>query len=324
MGRLKVVSSPSNKATAMSVGSPPSSSSRAVMSQSPLMERRVLSGDRRVLSSDGLPRLFSQAPAMASVLGVLETLAASEGHVLITGELGAGKEVLARWLHAMSERAGPFVPVRAALDGPSALADAFDRADGGAIFIDGLTALADDAQQQLVDALGNGGNVRVFASTHVDPVTAEDEGRVRRDLVDLLSAGRLHVPPLRDRRADIPQLARHVLKRCAAACDRSFHGFATDAMNRMLAYDWPGNVRELTNAVERAVLRAQGDTIEVRDLGIPEDGEIPSFETMTLSAMERVLIQKALKRHDGNVSRAARSLGLSRSALYRRLHRHGL
>jgi DNA-binding NtrC family response regulator len=150
-------------------------------------------------------------------------------------------------------------------------------------------------------------------------------GRFREDLLFRLNTIELHLPPLRERREDIPALAMHFLKRHAARYRKPLNGFDAGAMQTLLEHPWPGNIRELDHAVERAVLLAQGDIVRASDLGLRTSASgAVRFEEMTLEEVERVLIQKALSRFDGNVSQAAKALGLSRSALYRRLASHGL
>ncbi len=136
----------------------------------------------------------------------------------------------------------------------------------------------------------------------------------------------IRLPPLRERREDVPALATHFLRGRAARYGRRVDGFAPEAMQALLDYAWPGNVRELEHTVERALLLMQGTTVHPADLALPaaHGGAAASLDDMPLEEVERVLIRKALQRHDGNVSQAAEALGLSRSALYRRLQRYGL
>jgi DNA-binding NtrC family response regulator len=157
-----------------------------------------------------------------------------------------------------------------------------------------------------------------------------EEGRFRADLLYRLNTVEVRLPPLRERREDVPLLASHFLAKKSAHYRKGVERFGADAMRRMLDYDWPGNIRELEHAVERAVLLAAGDTVEADDLALqaaglePSDGTRPPLEAMELEEAERYLIRKALERCGGNVSQAADALGLSRSALYRRLQRYGL
>jgi len=167
--------------------------------------------------------------------------------------------------------------------------------------------------------------VRLVSATNADPQAEVRAGRFREDLLFRLNTVQIRIPPLRERREDIPLLAAHFLSRYAQRYRKVSQSFAPDAMEAMLRHSWPGNVRELDHAVERAVLLAEGDSIRARDLalGAPTDGAT-ALEQMSLEDVERVLVQKALTRARGNVSDAAKALGLSRSALYRRLKHHGL
>jgi len=285
-------------------------------------------------------------------------VAPSDANVLITGEHGTGKEVVARWIHAASSRARrPLVTVNAGgisegvfeseLFGhvKGAFTDAkadrvgfFEMADGGTLFLDEIGNLSLKLQARLLRVLQTGefqrvgssrtqrSDVRLVAATNVDIRQEIAEGRFREDLLYRINTVELHLPPLRERREDIPLLAHHFLARQAKQYRKDLGGFSADAMQALLDYDWPGNIRELEHTVERAVLLAHDDTVRTEDLNLrsraADDGG--SLEEMPLEEVERVLIQKALKRYGGNVSHAAEALGLSRSALYRRLQRYGL
>ena len=168
-------------------------------------------------------------------------------------------------------------------------------------------------------------NVRVLSATNIDIRQAVAEGRFREDLLFRLNTVEIHLPPLRERREDVPPLAVHFLKRSAAQYRKALTGFDPSAMQALLAYPWPGNIRELEHTVERAVLLASGPAVTTEDLTL--QARIPAsvaLEEMSLEDAERLLIKKALARYHGNVSHAADALGLSRSALYRRLERYGL
>jgi DNA-binding NtrC family response regulator len=168
-------------------------------------------------------------------------------------------------------------------------------------------------------------DVRVLSATNVDLRAEVAAARFREDLLFRLNTIEIQLPPLRDRREDVPLLAAHFLRRYAARYRKPLEHFHPDAMRALLAYPWPGNIRELDHTVERAVLLASGDTVRPGDLSLRAPGEGPArLEDMSLEDVERLLIQKALARHQGNVSVAAKALGLSRSALYRRLERYGL
>jgi two-component system response regulator HydG len=291
------------------------------------------------------------------LLSKVSQAAQSRATVLIHGETGTGKELIAAAVHAHSKRGrGPFVKLNCA-----ALADTvleselfghekgaftgattrrkgrFEQADGGTLLLDEVSEVSPAVQIKLLRFLQErefervGGNdtvrvdVRIVAATNKDLTQLVEDGRFREDLYYRLNVVRLDVPPLRMRPSDIPMLAEHFLRHYADENEKSIRGLTQRATEALLAHPWPGNVRELDHVLERAVLMARGTTLEAGDLGlrVPAGGAT-TLEQMTLDEVERVLIQKALARHGGNVSDAAKTLGLSRSALYRRLERHGL
>ena len=166
-----------------------------------------------------------------------------------------------------------------------------------------------------------------MSATNADLNAEVTAGRFREDLLFRINTVEVRLPPLRERREDIPALAAHFLRQHARRYRKPVESLDAEALRSLLAHPWPGNVRELDHVLERAVLMARGPALEAGDLGLKLSGSgagAPGLEQMTLDEVERVLIQKALARHGGNVSEAARTLGLSRSALYRRLERHGL
>jgi DNA-binding NtrC family response regulator len=168
-------------------------------------------------------------------------------------------------------------------------------------------------------------NVRVLSATNADLGEEVANNRFREDLLFRLNTIEIHLPPLRDRREDIAPLAMHFLRRHASRYRKPLTAFDPGAMQAMLGHSWPGNVRELDHVVERAVLLATGDHVRSSDLGLRGSSTAaPRLEDLPLEDVEKMLIQKALSRYDGNVSRAAQALGLSRSALYRRIASHGL
>jgi DNA-binding NtrC family response regulator len=310
------------------------------------------------LRGAALPELIAESRAMQPVLRVMERIGPSDANVLITGEHGTGMEVVARWLHAASTRANrPLVTVNAGgmsegvfeselfghvkgafTDARSDRVGFFEMADGGTLFLDEIGNLPMKLQSRLLRVLQTGefqrvgssrtqrADVRVLSATNVDIRVEIAEGRFREDLLYRLNTVELRLPALRDRREDIPLLANHFLRRQSAQYRKTVEGFSPDAMQALLAYEWPGNIRELEHTVERAVLLAQGDRVEPADLNLrpSHTEESPAIDDMALEDVERLLIQKALKRYGGNVSQAAEALGLSRSALYRRLQRFGL
>jgi DNA-binding NtrC family response regulator len=316
-----------------------------------------LESENRSLRRDGTPELIATAAAMQPVLRLMERVGPSDANALITGEHGTGKEVVARWLHAASARAGrPLVTVNlggladgvfeselfghtkgAFTDAKTDRAGRFEVADGGTLLLDEIANLTLSQQAKLLRVLQTGElervgssktrkiDVRVLSATNADIATEVAAGRFREDLLFRINTIEIRLPPLRERRDDIALLAAHFLKEYATRYRKPLKAFHPDAMRALLAYGWPGNVRELAHAVERAVLLAEGDTVRTVDLNLRAPADAPGrLEDMSLEDVERVLIQKALARAGGNVSTAAKALGLSRSALYRRLERHGL
>ncbi|MGE0439545.1 MAG: sigma-54-dependent transcriptional regulator [Gemmatimonadales bacterium] len=318
-----------------------------------------LEQENRLLRREGAPTLIAEAPAMRPIVSIMERIAPSDANVLITGEHGTGKEVVARWLHANSNRAEkPLVIVNAGglpegvfeseLFGhvKGAFTDAktdrigrFEMANGGTLFLDEIANIGLAQQARLLRVLQTGelervgssqtrrADVRVIAATNANLRAEVAAGRFREDLLFRLNTIELHLPGLRDRLEDLVPLAQHFLAIHSKRYRRPLLGFSDDAVQAMRSYEWPGNVRELDHAIERAVLLAQGDRVEAWDLALrgaaaAEGGE-PSADK-SLDQLEQDAIRQALARADGNVSVAAKALGLSRSALYRRLQRYGI
>ena len=312
--------------------------------------------ETRTLRKEGLPELIAESAAMQPVLRLMERVGPSDANVLILGEHGTGKEVVARWLHASSNRAErPMIAVNlggipdglfeselfghvrgAFTDAKTDRVGRFELAEGGTLFLDEVANLPLAQQAKLLRVLETGefervgasrarrADVRVIAATNADIQGEAKAGRFREDLLFRLNTVEIRLPPLRERRDDIPLLTAHFLRRYASRYRKKLdEGFAPEAMQVILRHAWPGNVRELDHAVERAVLLAEGSAVRARDLGLDSSGG-STLDQMSLEEVERVLIQKALTRAAGNVSEAAEALGLSRSALYRRLKRHGL
>ncbi len=318
-----------------------------------------LEQENRLLRRDGMPELIAESPVMKPILQVMERIAPSDANVLITGEHGTGKEVVARWIHAASNRSEkPLIIVNAGglpegvfeseLFGhvKGAFTDAkadrmgrFEMANAGTLFLDEIANIGLSQQARLLRVLQTGElervgssqtrkvNVRVIAATNANLKTEVATGRFREDLLFRLNTIEIHLPRLRERRDDILPLARYFLARYAARYQRPRSGFSEAAVQALRAYEWPGNVRELDHAVERAVLLSQGDQLETWDLALERPGQ-PGDPVVTgprsLDDMERDAIRDALARFDGNVSLAAKVLGVSRSALYRRLQRYGI
>ena len=323
-----------------------------------LRRSQRLESENLALRPSGAPQLIAQSAVMQPVLKLMERIGPSGANALITGEHGTGKEVVAQWLHAASPRASrPMVTVNIGglSDGvfeselfghtKGAFTDAktdrigrFELADGGTLLLDEIANMSLAQQAKLLRVLQSGElervgssktrrvDVRILSATNADLRTEVAAGRFREDLFFRLNTVEIKLPPLRDRRDDLPLLAAHFLSEFATRYNRAVRSFHPDAVRALLAYSWPGNVRELAHAIERAVLLAEGDAVRAPDLALGgSNGPAATrLEDLSLEEVERVLITKALDRYEGNVSRAADALGLSRSALYRRLEKHGL
>jgi DNA-binding NtrC family response regulator len=316
-----------------------------------------LEDENRALRAERFPQLIAQSAAMRPVLDVISRVGPSDANVFITGENGTGKGLVAQTLHSVSLRSTrPLVQVNtgglaegvfeselfghvkgAFTDAKSDRVGRFEMAEGGTLFLDEIANISQGLQSKLLRTLETGEfervgssktrrvDVRVFSATNADISKEVAEGRFRQDLLFRLNTIELRLPPLRDRREDIPILAGHFLRQHAEHYRKPLTGFDESAIKALLAHAWPGNVRELDHAVERAVLMAQGEVVRAVDLGLRSGREgPPRLEEMSLEDVEALLIKKALARFSGNVSHAANALGLSRSALYRRLQRYGL
>jgi DNA-binding NtrC family response regulator len=316
-----------------------------------------LEAENRVLRAEGLPTLIAESPAMRPVLELAARVGPSDANVLITGEHGTGKEVVARTLHALSNRASkPMVTVNtgglaegvfeselfghvkgAFTDAKTDRVGRFELAEGGTLFLDEIANITPSQQARLLRVIESGeyervgssrtrrADLRIISATNANLTEEVRASRFREDLLFRLNTVEIHLPPLRDRREDIPLLANHFLRQQAMRYRKHLEGFDEAAMRSLLSCPWPGNIRELDHVIERAVLLAQGDLVRVSDLNLrPARDGAPRLEEMSLEEVERFLVQKALERFAGNVSQAAEFLGLSRSGLYRRLQKHGL
>jgi DNA-binding NtrC family response regulator len=317
-----------------------------------------LEAENLMLRGEGQPHLIADAPAMQPVLQMIARVGPSDANILITGENGTGKGLVAQALHAVSLRAAkPFVTVNAGgvsegvfeselfghvrgafTDAKADRVGRFEMAEGGTLFLDEIANVPLSQQNKLLRVLETGdferlgssrtrrANVRLISATNADLHAEVAAGRFRQDLLFRINTIELRLPALRERREDIPALAMHFLQRRARHYRKGITGFDPSAMQALLEHPWPGNVRELDHAIERAVLMAQGGTIKASDLGLrtTRSEGAARLEDMSLEDVECFLIKKAMSRYDGNVSHAARGLGLSRSALYRRLQRYGL
>jgi DNA-binding NtrC family response regulator len=323
-----------------------------------LRQASRLEAENRILRAESRPTFLAKSPAMAPVLELIGRIGPSDANVLITGEHGTGKEVVARTLHALSNRTSkPMVTVNAGglsegvfeselfghvkgafTDARSDRVGRFELADNSTLFLDEIANVPLNLQAKLLRVLETGDlervgssttrrvNVRVLAATNADINAEASAGRFRQDLLFRLNTIEIHIPPLRDRREDIDLLAHHFLQGYSNRYRKNIASFDSAAVRALHEHAWPGNVRELDHAVERGVLMAAGPAVRAGDLGLRAQaaGGAAKLEEMSLDEVERYLIQRTLSRYEGNVSQAAKALGLSRSAMYRRLQKHGL
>ena len=322
-----------------------------------LRRARQLELENRLLRAEGMPEFVAGAPSMRGVLELIAQVGPSDANVLITGEHGTGKEIVARLLHAASPRArmalvavnagglpeGTFESeifghVKGAFtDARTDRIGRFELANGGTLFLDEIANVPLRQQAKLLRVLETGElervgssqtrrvDVRILSATNAKLDEEAKAGNFREDLLFRINTVEIHLPALRDRREDIPLLAQHFLGRNRTRYRKQTIGFSPAALQQMMQYAWPGNVRELEHTVERAVLLCRGDEIEPADLAIAAArSSTPPLENMSIDEVEALLIRKVLRRCDGNISQAAESLGLSRSALYRRIEKYGL
>ena len=310
-------------------------------------------------ATSDLPQIVADSPAMKAVLNLVERIGPADANVLITGENGTGKEVITRLLHSMSSRrskplislnAGAlaegvfeselFGHVRGAFtDAKSDRVGRFELADGGTLFLDEIGNVPLNLQAKLLRVLETGEfervgssktqkvNVRLLSATNADLSAEVAQGKFRQDLLFRLNTVEIRLPPLRDRGEDIPRLAEHFVRMHRERYRRPIMGFSAEALDALRHHLWPGNVRELDHVIERAVLMSTGSVVTAFDLALestPDARLSARLEEMSLEDAERLLIKKALARFEGNANRAAEALGLSRSALYRRLQKYGL
>src|SRR5215470_14647401 len=322
-----------------------------------LRKGQRLEAENSLLRGEGMPKVIAESGAMQNILQVIARVGPSDANVLILGENGTGKGVIARALHAVSSRASrPMVVVNsggvsegvfeselfghvrgAFTDAKTDRVGRFELADLGTLFLDEIANVPLSQQAKLLRVIETGEferlgssrtrrvDVRIISATNANLPEEVASARFRQDLLFRLNTIEIRLPPLRDRREDLPLLAQHFLRQHAQRYRKRLTGFESGAMQILLEHPWPGNVRELDHAIERAVLMAPGPLVKPADLGLrtARDGA-GRLEDMSLEDVECFLIKKAMTRFDGNVSQAAKALGLSRSALYRRLQRYGL
>jgi DNA-binding NtrC family response regulator len=326
-----------------------------------LRRARQLELENRLLRAEGMPEFIAQAPAMQPVLELIAQVGPSDANVLVTGEHGTGKEIVARLLHAASPRARQslvavnagglpegtfeseiFGHVKGAFtDARSDRIGRFELASGGTLFLDEIANVPLRQQAKLLRVLETGElervgssqtrrvDVRLLCATNAQLAEEAKAGNFREDLLFRINTVEIHLPALRDRREDIPLLAAHFLNRNRSRYRKQVVGFSPAAMQQLMQYPWPGNVRELEHTIERAVLLCRGDEIEPANLAIassrPAGASLENMsENMSIDEVESLLIKKVLRRCDGNISQAAEALGLSRAALYRRIEKYGI
>jgi DNA-binding NtrC family response regulator len=322
-----------------------------------LRRTRQLELENRLLRADGMPEFVASAPAMQPVLELIAQVGPSDANVLITGEHGTGKEIVAKLLHSASPRSRmPLVAVNAGglpegtfeseifghvkgafTDARTDRIGRFELANNGTLFLDEIANVPLRQQAKLLRVLETGElervgssqtrrvDVRVLAATNANLHEEATSGNFREDLLFRLNTVEIHLPALRERREDIPLLAAHFLGRNKTRYRKQIAGFSPAALQAMLQYAWPGNVRELEHTVERAVLLARTEEIEPVNLAIASSRpQTNSADTMSIEDMEAQLIRKVLRRCNGNISQAADALGLSRAALYRRIEKYGI
>jgi DNA-binding NtrC family response regulator len=327
---------------------------KIVSQQSLRRENLIL---RKVLKREYTFRdMVSKSPSMHSVFELARAAAKSASTVLILGESGTGKDLLARAIHAESERAsGPFVAVscaaltetlleselfgheRGAFTGANTRhTGKFEAADGGTLFLDEIGDISAKLQLDLLRVLeerrvtrvgGTGSipvDVRVVAATNRDLARMVEDGTFRKDLYYRLNVIPLTIPPLRDRKEDIPLLVDHLLERLAVETGKRIEEVSDEAMARLLAHDWPGNVRELRNILERGLVLAHGAVLRPEHLGDLGGGQAAAGNPLSLEEMERRHVATVLRQAGGNVSQAARVLGIDRATLYAKIRKYDL
>jgi DNA-binding NtrC family response regulator len=320
---------------------------------------RRLEAENQLLRAASDEDFIAEAPAMRAVLDTVERIAPSDASVLITGENGTGKGLIARLVHKLSQRASKsFISVNmgsipetvfesemmghvrgAFTDAKSDRVGRFELADGGTLFMDEIGNVPVSQQAKLLRIIESGefervgssrtqrANVRIVSATNANLAELVSQGRFRQDLLFRLNTIEVRLPSLRERHEDIVPIAYRRLAVLAAKYGRRIEGFDDGALQLLRTYSWPGNVRELGNVIERAVLMARGASVTVADLRLDIQAPTPappSIEAMSLEDAERLLIRTALRRAEGNVNAAAEALGLSRSAMYRRLEKLGI
>lgn len=310
--------------------------------------------------NDRYNEIIGQSAAMQKIFQTIDRVAKTDANVLILGENGTGKEVIARAIHRNSSRKNEtFASVDLGsitetlfeselfghkkgsfTDAKEDRAGRFELANNGTLFLDEIGNLSMPLQAKLLTVLQNrkvsrvGANkdtpidIRLICATNMPLYEMVKENRFRQDLLYRINTIEIEIPPLRERFEDIPLLANHFLKHYAAKYEKAVSKISDGAITRMHKHPWPGNIRELQHAIERAVILSNGSVLQPEDFNFTpasskEDGQL-SLEQYNLEEVEKLLIRKVLKKYNGNITQAASELGLTRSSLYRRLEKHGL
>jgi len=328
------------------------------MTTQTLRKSRLLAEEVRIARQESTPKDFvAHAPAMQNVMEIVRRIGPSEANVLILGENGTGKSVLAHLIHDMSRRKeGPFISVNmgglaegifeseifghvkgAFTDAKADRAGRFELAKGGTIFLDEIGNISLSQQNRLLHLLETGEfervgssrtiktDVRVISATNAPLKEKVASKAFREDLFYRLNTVIIEMPSLRNRKEDILPLALHFLQRVNRKYCKQIHSISREAQEILHHYDWPGNVREMNHTIERAVLMCNGREILPTHLMLqPARADSMDIESMSMEDIEKLLIQKALRKHEGNVTQAAKQLGLSRATFYRRLQDYGL
>ncbi|HSJ69781.1 MAG TPA: sigma-54 dependent transcriptional regulator [Anditalea sp.] len=304
--------------------------------------------------------IIGTSSVMKNVFSIIDKVAQTDANVLILGENGTGKELIARAIHDRSHRNEEiFVGVDmgsiteslfeselfghkrgAYTDAKEDRAGRFEIADKGSLFLDEIGNLSMPLQSKLLTVLQKrevtriGTNksipvdIRLICATNMPIHEMVADNTFRQDLLYRINTVEIFLPPLRDRQEDIPLLAEHFLKSYSHKYRKDFKGFKSSAMQLLQRYNWPGNIRELQHAIERAIIMAEGDELDSRDFFFlsskPTNEKISNANTLNLDDVEKNVIQKAIDKNGGNISKAAKELGLTRASLYRRLEKYGL
>jgi DNA-binding NtrC family response regulator len=314
---------------------------------------------RNLAELQNMPAIIYESKAMADVFDTIHKVAQTDANVLLLGENGTGKDLIAQAIHAQSERSTEnFVKVDlgalteslfeselfgyakgAFTDAREDRAGRFEASDGGSIFLDEIGNLPLPQQAKILSVLQNrvvtrvgenrprAVNVRVIAATNQNLFEMVQNRTFRQDLLYRINTIEIHLPPLRDRLEDIEALGIHFLQLFSQKYKRTKNGFSAALLKEMQRYAWPGNVRELQHAVERAVIMSKSDTLQVEDFffqGVGKPNAVAENSVSNLNEIEKQLIVKALSKHFGNITEAAFELGLTRASLYRRIEKYNL